>query len=281
MDVVQLVTEVRRQVGAARRAGKRIGLLPTLGALHTGHARLMEQAAAGCDYLVVSIFVNPLQFGPHEDYQRYPRQLAADVAICREKGVALVFAPEPAEMYPEASYTYVEVERLTAGLCGASRPGHFRGVTTVVAKLFNIVQPDVAYFGQKDAQQVAVVQRMVQDLNFPLTIAVLPTVRAEDGLALSSRNAYLSPAERQAAPVLFKALTAARELVAAGERSAANLRAALRQILQSEPLSRVDYAEVVDAGTLEPVELVKGRVLVALAVYIGRTRLIDNIVLET
>ncbi|HHW09447.1 MAG TPA: pantoate--beta-alanine ligase [Firmicutes bacterium] len=280
MEVTSSIAEVRRKVAMARIKGLTIGLVPTMGALHQGHAALIDAARARCGYVVVSIFVNPLQFGPQEDLKRYPRRPAEDEALCREHGVDLIFAPSDEEMYPDRQLTIVEVLELTRGLCGASRPGHFRGVTTVVSKLFNIVQPDVAFFGQKDAQQAAVIRRMVADLNFPLEIAVVPTVREADGLALSSRNVYLSPEERKAAVVLYRALTKAKEMVEKGERSAAAVRRRLLETIAAEPLAELDYAEVVDYDTLEPVDFIDGKILLALAVKIGRTRLIDNFVVE-
>lgn len=274
------VAQVRQEVAKARQQGARVGLVPTMGALHSGHAALIDAAASQCDYVVVSIFVNPLQFGPSEDFDKYPRQLAADQAVCTQHGAALVFAPAVTDMYPQPTLTHIDVDEITSGLCGASRPGHFRGVATVVAKLFNIVQPDRAYFGQKDAQQVAVLQQMINDLNFPLELVIVPTVREADGLAISSRNNYLSAQERTAAPLLYRALQEVVAQVNAGEHSAAKLRTYLCEMIANEPLARMDYAEIVDAGTLKPVEYVTGKVLVAIAVYIGHTRLIDNVVIE-
>ena len=280
MNVVQTVTQVRYAVAEARKQGARVGLVPTMGALHQGHAALIAAAAAECDFVVVSIFVNPLQFGPHEDYDKYPRQLSNDMALCKQQGASLIFNPSVSDMYPQKPLTHIDVDELTNGLCGASRPGHFRGVATVVAKLFNIVLPDKAYFGQKDAQQAAVLQQMVRDLNFPLELVIVPTVREADGLAISSRNAYLSAEERVGALVLYRALQQVVAAVETGERSVAKLHGQLCQMIASEPLARLDYAEIVDASTLKPVKYVTGRVLVAIAVYIGQTRLIDNVVIE-
>jgi pantoate--beta-alanine ligase len=267
-------------VAAARQQGRRVSLVPTMGALHAGHGHLIDAARVGTDYVVVSIFVNPIQFGPQEDFDKYPRTLEVDAEMCRQRGVDLVFAPAVQEMYPERQLTFVTVEEITSTLCGASRPGHFRGVATVVTKLFNIVQPDVAYFGQKDAQQAAVIRKMVRDLNFPLEIVVVPTARDEDGLALSSRNRYLTSEERRAAAVIPRALQGAEQLLRAGERRADRIRRYLRDTIAAEPLARIDYAEVVDADTMQPVERVTGKVLLAVAVYIGRTRLIDNLQYE-
>lgn len=281
MEILTTIQAVRDYVAEKKKQGKTIGFVPTIVYLHHGHLELMRQARARCQVVVVSIFVNPKQFGPNEDYARYPRDLRRDAAMCRHVGVDAIFAPGVEEMYHgEGFKTYVEVTELTEGLCGASRPGNFRGVTTVVAKLFNIVQADVAFFGQKDAQQVIVIKRMVADLNMPVEIEVVPIVREPDGLAMSSRNIYLSPEERLAALVLYRALMAARSLVLNGEREAGRVMATMRQLLEAEPLARVDYVEIRDVDTLVPVATIKGRVLIALAVFVGRTRLIDNIILE-
>jgi len=252
-----------------------------MGALHEGHRSLIRRAKAECDVVVVSIFVNPTQFGPQEDFSAYPRPLEADLAICREDGADVVFCPPVSEMYDPAAATTVSVARLTERLCGAHRPGHFNGVTTVVAKLFNIVQPDVAFFGQKDAQQAVVLRKMVRDLLWPIEIVVCPIIREPDGLAMSSRNAYLSPTERRQALSLSAALAWAREQVAGGERSTPILIQGMTQrILEAGPAS-IDYVEVVDAEELTPVPQVEGACLLALAVRIGRTRLIDNVVIQT
>lgn len=278
MVTVDRIEAVRRAVAEARAAGKRIGFVPTMGALHEGHGALIDRSVSECDFTVVSLFVNPLQFGPAEDFARYPRPFSEDQAFCEARGVDLIFAPPVEEMYPVPSKSYVEVSGLTEGLCGAYRPGHFRGVTTVVAKLFNIVGPDAAFFGQKDAQQAAVIQRMVLDLNFPVEIRVVATVREADGLAMSSRNRYLSPEERQAATALYRGLTGALEALEAGERSAEAVRARVRKALQAEPLVQEQYVEVVDAAELVPVSYIDGPVLVAVAAHVGSTRLIDNII---
>jgi pantoate--beta-alanine ligase len=257
-----------------------LGLVPTMGYLHEGHMALVRRATAENDHVAVSIFVNPTQFGPNEDYTAYPRDLDHDLALLRNAGVALVFMPTVEEMYPDDFQTYVEVTGVSQGLEGERRPGHFRGVATVVTKLFNIVQPDRAYFGQKDAQQVAVVRRMVSDLAIPLQVVVVPTVRAPDGLALSSRNSYLTPAQRAAAPVLYRALMAAKALYDAGGRSPDALRAAMRDVLAAEPLAQVDYVSAADAATLVELDTPSNRpILLSMAVRIGRPRLIDNLIL--
>jgi len=278
MRRVTTIQEVRQAVAKERAAGARIGFVPTMGALHEGHGALIDASVAECDVTVVSIFVNPLQFGPAEDFQKYPRDLEADEAFCRARGVDLVFAPAVEEMYPKPPRSFVEVEELTQGLCGAYRPGHFRGVTTVVTKLFHIVMPDVAYFGQKDYQQLAVIRRMVEDLDFPLEIRGIPTVREADGLAMSSRNRYLTPEERHAATALYRGLMAAKEAMEQGERDAARVRELVRAELAKEALVREQYVEVVDADDLSPVSYIDGRVTVAVAAFVGTTRLIDNII---
>jgi pantoate--beta-alanine ligase len=247
-----------------------------MGFLHDGHLSLVHAARRECDVVVLSIFVNPKQFGPSEDFENYPRNMAQDLRLARDGGVDVVFTPDVGEVYPAGFQSEVSVHGLTEPLCGVSRPGHFNGVTTVVTKLFNMVGPDRAYFGQKDYQQAAVIQRMVTDLNMPLTVVVCPTVREPDGLAMSSRNAYLSPVERLAAQVLSRALGVAKAHIAGGERRAEPLEAALREVIAAEPLARLDYVAVCDPQTLSPLETLSETVLVALAVYIGRTRLIDN-----
>ena len=272
--------ELRRAVAAARGGGLSVGLVPTMGALHAGHASLIEAARAENGFVVVSLFVNPTQFGPHEDLDRYPRPLERDLELCGRLGVDLAFTPSAREMYPPDFRTYVEVTGLQDVLCGASRPGHFRGVATVVLKLFHLAQPDRAYFGQKDAQQVRVIRQMVRDLNVPIEIRVCPTVREPDGLALSSRNEYLEPEQRRHAAVLFRALCEARDRVAAGERDAAVLRRLLEERVTATPGAALDYAAVVDAETLEPLERVRGDTLLALAVRFGGTRLIDNLLVH-
>ncbi|MGQ9512082.1 pantoate--beta-alanine ligase [Thermodesulfitimonas sp.] len=284
MQVFEDIAALRGYLAQMRAQGKRVGFVPTMGFLHRGHVALMEAAKAdpAVDLLVVSIFVNPLQFGPREDYREYPRDLERDKALCRAAGTDALFAPTVAEMYPEGFVTTVEVGGgVTEVLCGRSRPGHFRGVATVVAKLFNIVQPDVAYFGMKDAQQVVVIQRLVADLNFPVQIKAHPTVREEDGLAVSSRNIYLNPEERRAAPVLYRSLKLAEKAVLSGERDAAKIKELLVREIGSESLAQLDYAEVVSWPDLKPVEKIGvGPVLIAVAARFGRARLIDNVLVE-
>jgi pantoate--beta-alanine ligase len=250
-----------------------------MGYLHEGHLSLIRRAREECRHVVVSIFVNPTQFGPNEDLARYPRDLERDLSLIEPLGVDVVWTPTAEEMYPQGYQTWVEVEAMTRPLEGAMRPGHFRGVTTVVAKLFNAVQPHKAYFGQKDAQQVAVIRRMTLDLNFPIEIVVCPTVREADGLAMSSRNVYLSPEQRQAATVLFRSLSAAKELYDAGERNAEKLRKKMMEVLAAEPLAEVQYVSCADYDTLEELSEITGKALLSMAVFIGRTRLIDNFVL--
>jgi pantoate--beta-alanine ligase len=274
------IDDLRDAVEQARRHGLTVGLVPTMGALHAGHASLIQAARRETGFVVVSIFVNPTQFGPNEDFARYPRSLPQDLELCAREGTDLVFVPEPATMYPSDFRTYVEVGGLQNVLCGASRPTHFRGVTTVVLKLFNLVQPDIAYFGQKDAQQVCIIRQMVRDLNVPVTIRVCPIVREPDGLALGSRNKYLDPDQRRRAVVLHQALEEVRSLVERGERDPAVLVQRMRDRFQATPGAAVDYASVVNADTLQPVERLQGEILVAVAVRFGTTRLIDNIPLQ-
>jgi pantoate--beta-alanine ligase len=273
------IAPLREAVAEARRRGLTIGLVPTMGALHAGHRSLIEKARAETGFVVVSIFVNPTQFGPKEDLQRYPRPLERDQELCGEAGVDLVFHPEPAVMYPPDYRTYVEVTGLQDVLCGASRPGHFRGVATVVLKLFNLVQPDRAYFGQKDAQQARIIRRMVHDLNVPVEVRVCPIVREADGLALSSRNQYLEAEERLQALVLSRALAEARQRIGAGERDGAAVRRVMVERIASAPRAVLDYAAVVDADSLEALARLEPgcSILLALAVRFGGTRLIDNL----
>lgn len=278
VDVVTTVNEYRR-IRAAMTGT--VGAVPTMGYLHEGHLALVRRARAENDHVVVSIFVNPTQFGPNEDFARYPRDPDRDLALLREEGVDVVFMPALEEMYPEGFSTYVNVERLTDRLEGAHRPGHFRGVTTVVTKLFHILQPHRAYFGQKDAQQLIVIRRMTRDLAFPIDIVDVPTVREPDGLAMSSRNVYLSPDQRRAATVLFRALEWARELWNAGVRNGDQLREAMQRVIESEPLARADYVSVADPETLEELDAIEGRALASLAVRLGSTRLIDCVWLGT
>ncbi len=274
MEVVPEIARLRELLGRERRAGKTVGLVPTMGALHAGHRRLLEVARAETQVVVASIFVNPTQFDRTNDLAGYPRTLDQDLAVCREAGVDIVFAPAAAEMYPQAQLTWVETPALTGHLCGAGRPGHFRGVATVVLKLLQIVQPDRAYFGEKDAQQLAVIRRMVQDLNVPVTIVPVATVRESDGLAMSSRNQHLSVPERRQATVLSQALFAARDAIQAGERSVAAIEASVAQFFNGV---RLEYFSLVCPETLAPVERIEGPVLIAAAIWLGSTRLIDNI----
>ena len=281
MQQIETVKALRAQLAPARSKGKTIGLVPTMGALHEGHASLIRAAAAENDVVVVSIFVNPTQFGPTEDLAAYPRTLEKDAALAAAAGAAIIFHPPVTEVYPAGNATWVDVEGpLTAGLCGRSRPGHFRGVTTVVSRLFNIVRPDRAYFGQKDAQQVQVLTRMTADLFFDIDLRIQPIVREADGLALSSRNTYLSPAERRAALILSRSLAEAKCLVAAGERNTAAVETAVRAFIQAEPLASIDYVELVHPADLARRETLTETSLLALAVRIGKTRLIDNTFLE-
>ncbi|MBP1767174.1 MAG: Pantothenate synthetase [Candidatus Aminicenantes bacterium] len=279
MKTLSPIAALESAVAEARTGRRTIGFVPTMGYLHEGHLSLVRECRKRSDVTVASIFVNPLQFGPREDFRRYPRDPERDAALLDREGVDILFLPETAEMYPPGFRTSVEVGGLQDTLCGRSRPGHFRGVATVVLKLFNIVRPDCAFFGQKDAQQVVILRRMAEDLNLDIKIVALPIVREPDGLAMSSRNIYLNIEERRAATILFRGLEEARRIFEAGERAAPRIRERLLATLASEPLARLDYAEVVDPGSLEPVERVEGEALIALAVFFGRTRLIDNIIL--
>lgn len=280
MELAQTIESIRDLVGAARRGGRKVGLVPTMGALHVGHVSLVVAARNACDFVVVSIFVNPTQFGPGEDFEKYPRPLDADLDICRKAGVDAVFAPASEVMYPGQNLTWVTVEKLTEPLCGRIRPGHFRGVTTVCAKLFNIVGPDVAYFGQKDAQQAITIKRMVRDLNMPLEIVVCPTVREPNGLAVSSRNQYLSEQQKKDAAQIYKALQECRRMIDAGQTATQPIIASMREILQQVPSMEIEYISIVDAETLENVDRVAGKTLAAVAVRLGSTRLIDNILMD-
>lgn len=274
--IVKTIREVRNQVQEWKKEGLTIGFVPTMGYLHEGHGSLIKKASSENDRVVVSIFVNPIQFGPNEDFETYPRDLEKDKELCKINGASLIFAPEASEMYPSKASTFVNVEGLTEGLCGEKRPGHFRGVCTVVSKLFNIVAPHRAYFGEKDAQQLAVIKKMVLDLNFDIEIIGCPIVREADGLAKSSRNTYLSSEERKAALVLSKSLTKAKEVIKAGEKDTEKIKNIIASVINDEPLARIDYVEIVDSLTLKQVDEICNTVLVAIAVYIGKTRLIDN-----
>lgn len=279
IPVVKTIDEVRKHVKAWRRDGLSIGLVPTMGFLHEGHKSLIDRAVRENDRVVVSDFVNPTQFGPNEDLEAYPRDLDRDAALCDEAGASLIFNPEPEEMY-HAPLTTVSVDKITKVLCGKSRPVHFAGVCTVVSKLFNIVTPDRAYFGQKDAQQLCVVRKMVKDLDFDIEIVGCPIVREADGLAKSSRNTYLSPEERKAALCLSRALGKGRKMIDEGERSTAAVKAAIRAEIEREPLARIDYVEAVNMDSFEDAEEAAAPLLAAVAVYIGKTRLIDNFIIE-
>lgn len=280
MNIVKTISEVRNEVKNWRKQGLSVGLVPTMGYLHEGHKSLIDRACKENDKVVVSVFVNPTQFGPGEDLATYPRDIQRDAALCEDAGAALIFNPEPEEMYFDDFYTYVTMESLSDELCGKTRPIHFRGVCTVVSKLFHIVAPDRAYFGQKDAQQLAIIKRMVRDLNFDIEIVGCPIVREADGLAKSSRNTYLNPEERKAALVLSKAVGLGQELIQKGERNADVIVEKMKQLIKEEPLAKIDYVQAVDAISIQPVAEIKGTVLVAMAVYIGKTRLIDNFIYE-
>ncbi len=282
MEIINRIPRMMSVARDMRAEGSRVGLVPTMGALHEGHLSLMARAREMCDIVVASVFVNPAQFGPSEDFERYPRDLARDAELAFAKGVDFIFAPSPEEMYPSGFVTYVTVEGLSERLEGASRPGHFRGVTTVVNKLFNVVQPNFGFFGRKDAQQVIIIKRMVRDLGVDVEIVVGPVVREEDGLALSSRNVYLTTEQRRAAIVLRRALEKARTLYNGGEQEAGRLQAAIRAVVEAEPLARLDYVALTDTRRLDPVEVISsdGPTLISMAVFFGKTRLIDNIVLN-
>ena len=281
MKIVKTIKEVRAEVSGWKRQGLSVGLVPTMGFLHEGHRSLIERAVAENDRVVVSDFVNPTQFGEGEDLEAYPRDIDRDAALCSDAGAALIFNPEVSEMYADGACTMVDMQgEMTTGLCGRTRPIHFRGVCTVVSKLFNIVTPDRAYFGQKDAQQLSVIKRMVKDLNFGVEIVGCPIVREPDGLAKSSRNTYLNGEERQAALVLNRSLKAGKALVDAGETRACVIKSAITAEIEKEPLAKIDYVDVVDFDTITPVEKLEGSILVAIAVYIGKTRLIDNFIVE-
>ena len=281
MKVSRTIESIRCLIKAARIVGKTIGFVPTMGALHRGHISLIEAAKKNCDFVVVSIFVNPTQFGPKEDFKKYPRPLEADLKMCRKAGANVVFTLTPQVMYPSENLTWVDVEKLSEPLCGKFRPGHFRGVATVCTKLFNIVLPDIAYFGQKDAQQAIVIKRMVADLNMPLKIVVCPTVREKNGLAMSSRNQYLTPQQREDAAFIYKSLQKCRQMIKQGVRNTKKITAQMRKILKKIPSSKIQYISIVDAETLQNVDKITGKVLAAVAVKIGPTRLVDNIIIDT
>lgn len=279
MQVVKTIQEVRAIVKEWRKQGCTVGLVPTMGFLHEGHQSLIRKSAEQNDHTVVSVFVNPIQFGPNEDLEAYPRDLNRDMKAVEDAGGDIIFNPEPSEMYPDHFTSFIDTTETTELLCGAVRPIHFRGVCTVVGKLFNIVCPDRAYFGQKDAQQLATIRRFVRDLDFDIEIVPCPIIREDDGLAKSSRNTYLNPEERQAALILSKSLALGRDAIEAGERDANAVIQIIKDSLSTEPLARIDYVEVVDFTNIQRVDRIKGETLVAIAVYIGKTRLIDNFII--
>lgn len=280
MRIIETIEEMKIFIKQAKAKGLSIGLVPTMGSLHEGHLTLMRQAKKQSDIVVVSIFVNPTQFGPNEDYAKYPRDLSGDSVQAGTAGVDVIFHPQAQEMYPKGYSSFIEIDGITQKLCGLSRPGHFRGVATVVTKLFNIIQPDIAFFGQKDAQQVLVLKRMVSDLNINVVIEIVPIVREKDGLAMSSRNAFLSAEERSAALVLFRSLHLAKQLVARGDVKVENIRQQVIANIQLEEMAQIDYVEIYSYPLLETMDKMIGKALLALAVRIGKTRLIDNIILE-
>ena len=280
MKTIESISRMSTFSKIVKKEGKSIGFVPTMGALHEGHLSLAKTARKHADVLVMSIFVNPIQFGPDEDLGKYPRAFKRDEELARSAGVDVVFYPSIKDMYPDGYATYVNVEGLTDTLCGVARPGHFRGVATIVTKLFHIVKPDIAYFGQKDAQQAILIKKMAEDLNLDIDIKVLPIVREKDGLAMSSRNAYLSPDERKDAAVLYQSLKKAEELMRSGERDASKIIAAMSDIIKTKPSTRVDYISIVDTKNLKDMSVISGEALIALAVFVGKTRLIDNIIVK-
>ncbi|MFH1093138.1 MAG: pantoate--beta-alanine ligase [Candidatus Omnitrophota bacterium] len=280
MKIIRNIASMQNRIKEIRKKGKTIGFVPTMGYLHSGHISLAHQSVKKCDITVMSIYVNPMQFGPREDYKKYPRDLKADVKLAKKAGVDYLFVPSDSDMYPQGFSSKVVVTNVTEMLCGVSRPGHFEGVTTVVLKLFNIIMPDAAYFGQKDAQQVIVIKKMAKDLNLPLEIKALPIVRENDGLAMSSRNSYLSKTQRLQALCLYQALSKARQLIRCKERNPAKIIAAMKRLLLRGKSVRIDYINIVDAEDLQVRKIIKGKVLIALAVFIGKVRLIDNIIVK-
>lgn len=280
MDIIRDIPPLKEKIKNTKETGKTIGFVPTMGYLHQGHLSLIKAARKECDFVVVSIYVNPIQFGAGEDFEEYPRDLTRDAQLSQEVGVDLIFAPSDRAMYPGGYATFVDVERLTEGLCGKNRPGHFKGVTTVVTKLFNLVEPHKSYFGQKDAQQALVLKKMVEDLNMNVELKIMPTLREPDGLAMSSRNSYLSPEEREAGQALFKSLSRAEKMIVQGIRESKEIIFHMMEILQKEDLLDVEYIEIVDTKNLEKIEKLQGEVLIALAARAGKTRLIDNIMVE-
>ncbi len=278
MRVVKTIKQLRQILDEVRPKGQKIGFVPTMGYFHEGHLSLMRRAKKECAICVVSIYVNPKQFAPQEDLSRYPRDIKRDASMAKKENVDILFIPSDNVVYPNCYLTYIDVEKISNTLCGKVRPGHFKGVATVVAKLLNMVAPDVMYLGQKDAQQVAVLSKMIADLNFPVSIRVVPTAREKDGLAMSSRNVYLAPRERSQAPVLYKALKGAVMRIHAGERSASRITGIIHQMITQRSNGKIQYVACVDAGTLEPLKILKGKVLIALSVFFGKTRLIDNVI---
>lgn len=280
MKIVRTIDSMKREIYIYKNQGLTIGFVPTMGYLHEGHLSLMKKAKEENNIVVTSIFVNPIQFGPNEDYNKYPRDFERDEKLARSVGVDVIFYPNVEEMYPSDFKTKVIVQKITNIMCGKSRPGHFDGVATVVLKLFNIIKPDRAYFGEKDAQQLAVIKQMIKDLNLDVEIIGMPIVRESDGLAMSSRNSYLNEEERKSATVLYKSLILAKEMINNGERKADIIKQEMQNLILKEKYAKIDYIEIVDKNTFEPIDQIKGNILIALAVYIGSTRLIDNISLE-
>jgi pantoate--beta-alanine ligase len=280
MKTIEDISRMSTSSRICRKEGRSIGFVPTMGALHEGHLSLARAAKKHVDVVVMSIFVNPIQFGPSEDLEKYPRDLAHDEELARSAGVDILFRPSASQMYPDGFSTYVNVEKLSDGMCGAARPGHFKGVTTVVLKLFSIVKPDIAYFGQKDAQQAAIVRKMAKDLSLDIDIKVLPTVREKDGLAMSSRNTYLSEGERKDAAVLYQALKKAEGLISGGEKDPLKIKAAMEAVIGSRPAAKIEYISLVDPKDLADLKVISGETLVALAACVGKTRLIDNIIVK-
>jgi pantoate--beta-alanine ligase len=278
MRVVKTIKQLRQILNEERRKGQRIGFVPTMGYFHEGHLSLMRRAKKECETCVVSIYVNPKQFGPKEDFSRYPRDIKRDMTEAQKENVDILFIPSDNVVYPNSSLTYIDVERISNTLCGKVRPGHFKAVASVVAKLLNMVQPDVMVLGQKDAQQVAVLSKMIADLNFPVSICVAPTVREKDGLAMSSRNVFLTLKERSQAPVLYRALKDVVMRIQTGERAASKITGVIHQIITQRSNGKIQYVACVDADTLEPLKILKGKVLIALSVFFGKTRLIDNVI---
>ena len=280
MKLIKSISSVKKQIKKAKEKGQRVGFVPTMGYLHDGHLSLVREAVKECDIVIASIFVNPSQFGPGEDYSRYPRDLKKDLRLAQQAKVDIVFTPSVKSMYSNGCQAYVSVEELSRVLCGISRPAHFKGVTTVVAKLFNIVEPDTAYFGQKDAQQAIIINKMINDLNMNVRLKMLPIIREKDGLAMSSRNIYLNKTDRKNAAVLYKSLKEAKRSIKSGIRNSKKIIRVMQKMISSTPGARIDYISIVDTEGLKPAKEIKGKILIALAVYLGKTRLIDNIIVK-